>query len=183
MDAGPPTEDKYLKSKAELEDEMAMLLGGRTAEELIFGDPTTGAANDIERVAEIARAMVTEYGMSDQLGPQKLGHKSGEVFLGKDMGHEPNYSDEMAGVIDAEISGLVERAHEQAREILIVHRSVLDRFAEQLIEKETLDGDELDEILQRVTGSSPTEQRFVANTAPNLDPQPAEQMRAEGLDQ
>jgi cell division protease FtsH len=178
-----PTEDKYLKSKAELEDEMAMLLGGRTAEELVFGDPTTGAANDIERVAEIARAMVTEYGMSDQLGPQKLGHKSGEVFLGKEMGHEPNYSDEIAGVIDAEISGLVERAHEQAREILIVHRSVLDWFAEQLIEKETLDGDELDEILQRVTGTSPTEQRFVANTTPNLDPQPADQMRAEGLDQ
>jgi cell division protease FtsH len=89
----------------------------------------------------------------------------------------------MAGVIDDEISGLVERAHEQAREILIVHRSVLDRLSEKLIEQETLDGDELDEILHGVAGSPSTEQRFVANTKPSLDPQPAEQMRAEGLDQ
>ncbi|MEO7129948.1 MAG: ATP-dependent zinc metalloprotease FtsH, partial [Dermatophilaceae bacterium] len=89
-----PTEDKYLHTRSELRDELSMLLGGRTAEELIFGDPTTGAANDIERATEIARAMVTTYGMSDRLGPRKLGEQRGEPFLGRDLGHEPNYSQE-----------------------------------------------------------------------------------------
>ncbi len=135
-----PTEDKYLKSKSELQDELAMLLGGRTAEEMIFNDPTTGAANDIERATAIARAMVTEYGMSDRLGPQQLGNKEGgEVFLGKEMGHEANYSDNVAATIDEEVRSFIDGAHTQARDILTLHRGTLDRLSDALIEHETLD--------------------------------------------
>jgi cell division protease FtsH len=123
-----------------------MLLGGRTAEELIFGDPTTGAADDIERATAIARAMVTEYGMSDSLGPRQLGHKSGEIFLGKEMGHEPNYSEDVASDIDAEVRRLIDEAHTEAAEILSLHRATLDRLADALVEQETLDEDALGEL-------------------------------------
>ncbi|HVF31863.1 MAG TPA: ATP-dependent zinc metalloprotease FtsH [Acidimicrobiales bacterium] len=142
-----PTEDKYLVTRSELRAQLAMLLGGRTAEELIFEDPTTGAQNDIEKCSQIARAMVTEYGMSDLLGPQQLGQKQGEVFLGRDYGHQANYSDEVAARIDAEVRSLIDEAHEEASAILTAHREVLDRLAEQLIEKETLDTPELAEIM------------------------------------
>src|SRR5204862_5343594 len=98
-----PTEDKYLVTRSELRDDLAMLLGGRTAEELIFEDPTTGAQNDIEKATQIARAMVTEYGMSDLRGPQQLGQKHGEVFLGRHFGHQANYSDEVAASIESEV--------------------------------------------------------------------------------
>jgi cell division protease FtsH len=133
-----PTEDKNIKSRSELRDEMAMLMGGRTAEELIFGDPTTGAMNDIERATQIARAMVTQYGMSDALGPQQLGNRTGEPFLGKEMGHEVNYSDEIAAAIDNEIRRMLDDAHVEAREILTLHRPTLDRLAEALVARETL---------------------------------------------
>lgn len=141
-----PTEDKYLKSRSELRDDLAMMLGGRTAEELVFDDPTTGAANDIERVTQVARAMVTEYGMSDRLGPQQLGHKEGEIFLGKEVGHEPNYSDAVAAAIDEEIRVLIDAAHERARQVLSDHRETLDRLSEALIEHETLNDSDLSEI-------------------------------------
>ena len=119
--AGPsrcPLEDKYLHTRSELEDSMAMLLGGRTAEELVFGEITTGASDDIERATDIARGMVTQYGMSDRLGPQQLGKVKGEVFLGRDMGHEADYSDEVAGIVDAEVRALIDNAHDRARAIL-----------------------------------------------------------------
>jgi cell division protease FtsH len=141
-----PTEDKYLKTRSELVDTMTMLLGGRTAEELVFGEPTTGASDDIERCTEVARAMVTTYGMSDRLGPQQLGGKSGEVFLGRDYGHEPTYSDEIAGLIDDEVRRLVDHAHDRARFILVTHREILDRLAASLVEKETLDDGDLAEV-------------------------------------
>jgi cell division protease FtsH len=141
-----PTEDKYLKTRAELIDAMTMLLGGRSAEELVFGQPTTGASDDIERCTEIARAMVTTYGMSDRLGPQQLGSKSGEVFLGKEYGHEATYSDEIAGQIDEEVRRLVDHAHDRARFILVTHRAILDRLAASLVEKETLDDGDLAEV-------------------------------------
>ncbi|MDW3176448.1 MAG: ATP-dependent zinc metalloprotease FtsH [Acidimicrobiia bacterium] len=177
-----PTQDRYLQSRSELTDTMAMLLGGRTAEELIFGDPTTGASDDIDRVATIARSMVTEYGMSEALGPQRLGNKSGEVFLGKDQGHEADYSEDVATQIDSEVRSLVEAAHIEAREILALHRSVLDRLAEGLIEHESLEGDALEAILAEAGGAvenSPAS----ASSHPTIEsPQPAEQMRAEGLD-
>jgi cell division protease FtsH len=145
-----PTEDKNIKSRSELRDEMAMLMGGRTAEELIFGDPTTGATNDIERATQIARAMVTQYGMSDRLGPQQLGNRTGEPFLGKDMGHEVNYSDEMAAAIDNEIRRMLDDAHDEAREILTLHRPTLDRLAEALVARETLTDADLATIWQEL---------------------------------
>ncbi|HEX7096340.1 MAG TPA: AAA family ATPase, partial [Acidimicrobiales bacterium] len=142
-----PTEDRYTRTRSELRDELAFLLGGRTAEELIFGDPTTGAANDIERATQIARAMVTEYGMSEALGPQRLGNGQSEVFLGKDLGHEANYSEEVAAAIDLEVRRLIDEAHHEAREILTLHRPTLDQLADALVERETLEEDELRAIL------------------------------------
>ncbi len=141
-----PIEDKYLKTRSELVDSMTMLLGGRTAEELMFGEPTTGASDDIERCSEIARAMVTTYGMSERLGPQQLGSKSHEVFLGRDYGHEATYSDEVASFIDDEVRRLIDGAHDRARFILTTHRSTLDRLAASLVEKETLDDADLAEV-------------------------------------
>jgi cell division protease FtsH len=135
-----------MKTRSELRDEMAMLMGGRTAEELIFGDPTTGAHDDIRRATEIARAMVTEYGMS-ALGPRQLGRSNGEPFLGKEVGHEPDYSDQVAAAIDAEVSRLLDEAHAEAAEILALHRATLDRLADALVEHETLGDPELREIL------------------------------------
>ncbi len=110
-----PQEDRYLKTRSELRDQLTMLLGGRTAEEVIFGDPTTGAADDIERATQIARAMVTKYGMSERIGLQQLGRTDGEVFLGKEMAHEPDYSDDVAGVIDDEVRVIIDAAHNEAQ--------------------------------------------------------------------
>jgi len=141
-----PIEDKYLKTRGELVDAMTMLLGGRTAEELVFGEPTTGASDDIERCTEIARSMVTSYGMSERLGPQLLRTQSGEVFLGRDYGHESVYSDEVAGLIDREVRELVDGAHGRARAILTTHRAALDRLAAALVERETLDDADLAEV-------------------------------------
>ena len=138
-----PTEDRYLVRRSELTDQLAMALGGRSAEELIFADPTTGAQDDIEKATRIARAMVTEYGMSDQLGPQQLGQREGEVFLGRDINNTPNYSDEVATRIDAEVRRLIDEAHELALAILTKHRATLDELAAALMEHETLDTPDL----------------------------------------
>jgi cell division protease FtsH len=133
-----PIEDKFLMTRQELVDELAMLLGGRVAEELVFGDITTGAQNDLDRATKIARQMVTEYGMSDKLGPLTLGTKQGEVFLGRDFASHPDYSDQVAFEIDTEIRGMIDRAHDEALEILNEHRDRLDVIAGALIEKEEL---------------------------------------------
>jgi len=145
-----PLEDKYLVTRSELSDELAMLLGGRTAEELIFTDPTTGAQNDIERATKIARSMVTEYGMSDVLGPMQFGQHHAEVFLGRDFASQPDYSDEVAAKIDGEVRKLIDRAHETALEILTTYRPVLDQMAQALMEKETLETEEVMGILDAV---------------------------------
>jgi cell division protease FtsH len=142
-----PLEDKFLIAREELIDELAMLLGGRVAEELIFGDITTGAQNDLDRATKIARQMVTEYGMSDRLGPLTLGQKSGEVFLGRDFASHPDYSDQVAFEIDSEIRSLIDQAHDEALEILTEHRERLDRIAEALIEKETVEKEDLIALL------------------------------------
>jgi cell division protease FtsH len=163
-----PENDKYLVTRSELRDQLAMLLGGRTAEELIFHDPTTGAQNDIERASQIARSMVTEYGMSDLLGPQQLGHKNGEVFLGRDIGHQPNYSDEVAARIDEEVRKLIDEAHGEALSILTENRKVLDKLAKALVERETLDTPEVMEILGPV-GKRPSRN---ASTQPAARTQP-----------
>jgi len=142
-----PVEDKYLKTRTELVDSMTMLLGGRTAEEIVFGEPTTGASDDIERCTEIARKMVTAYGMSERLGPQQLGGSSPTAMTGRTDGSgDTTYSDEVAGVIDREVRRLVDGAHERARAILETHRSTLDRLAVALVEKETLDDTDLAEV-------------------------------------
>ena len=135
-----PEKDKVLKSQSEMTDEMAMLLGGRIAEEIIFGEATTGAANDIERVTDIARSMVTIYGMSSNLGLQKFGNGVGELY---NSSTEQNYSDGIAQRIDDEIRQLVDAAAAEAKEVLILHRNVLDRLAAELIEHETLGREEL----------------------------------------
>lgn len=141
-----PVEDRYTHTKSELVDRLAMLLGGRTAEEVVFGEITTGAADDIEKATEIARAMVTSYGMSDNVGPLALGAKQGEIFLGKEYGHEANYSDSVAATIDEEIRELVNNAHDRAEAILTAYRSTLDKLATEMLDKETLGEDELNTV-------------------------------------
>jgi cell division protease FtsH len=143
-----PIEDKFLMTRRELVDELAMLLGGRVAEELVFGDITTGAQNDLDRATKIARQMVTEYGMSDKLGPLTLGQKQGEVFLGRDFASHPDYSDQVAFEIDSEIRDLIDRAHDEALEILTAEGGRLDVIAAALIEKETIEKDELASLLE-----------------------------------
>ncbi|MDQ1444617.1 MAG: cell division protease FtsH, partial [Acidimicrobiaceae bacterium] len=142
-----PLEDRYSYTRRELRDRITVLMGGRTAEELIFEDFTTGAANDIEKATEIARSMVMEYGMSDQLGPLRLGAQNGEVFLGRDFGHQANYSDEVAARIDTEVQAIINASHLDARAILETHRETLDKLAAALMEKETLDTPDLMAIL------------------------------------
>ncbi len=142
-----PEADTYLQTKSQLKDQMSMLLGGRTAEEIIFNDVTTGAADDIEKVTSVARAMVTTFGMSTDMGPVKLGSRNGEVFLGKEVGHEVDYSDAVAAEIDTEVRDLVEHAHDRARLLLERHRDSLDRLANALLEHETLGEAELKELL------------------------------------
>jgi cell division protease FtsH len=143
-----PTEDRYNHSRSMLRDELAMLLGGRTAEEIVFNEITTGASNDIERASKIARSMVTTYGMSDLVGPQQLGDKDAEVFMGRDFGRSTNYSDDVAAVVDGEVSKFIDTAHATAFEILVTHRDVLDAFTKALLEKETLEKSDIDELFK-----------------------------------
>jgi cell division protease FtsH len=145
-----PTEDKFLVSRAEMLDQLAMLLGGRTAEELIFHEPTTGAANDIEKATQIARGMITEYGMSERLGARKFGNGDGEPFLGRDMSHSRDYSEEIASSIDEEIRRLIESAHDEAWEVLVEYRDVLDALVLRLLDKETVSRTEVLEIFAPV---------------------------------
>ena len=146
-----PTEDKYLVSRGELIDQLAMMLGGRVAEELTIGDFTTGAADDISRATATAKDMVTQYGMSAKLGPMTFGQKDSQPFLGKEFGHAPDYSGEVAVEIDREIRALVDEAHDEALEILVANRHVLEELADALMEKETVEKDELAAILDKVT--------------------------------
>lgn len=145
-----PSEDKYSTSRNELLDQLAYMLGGRVAEEIIFHDPTTGASNDIEKATDLARKMVTQYGMSEQVGAIKLGQSSSEVFLGRDMGHQRDYSERIAGVVDAEMRRLIEAAHDEAHEVLIQYRDVLDHLVAELFEHETLNTEQLAEIFAPV---------------------------------
>jgi cell division protease FtsH len=145
-----PEEDKYSQTRAELLDTLAYAMGGRAAEELVFHDPTTGASNDIEKATATARAMVTQYGMSERLGAVKFGEASGEVFMGRDMGHGRDYSEDIAATIDAEVRQLVEQAHHEAWEVLVEYRDVLDEMVLRLLDKETLTKDEVMEVFSPV---------------------------------
>src|SRR5205814_8760925 len=127
-----PEQDKFLMTREQLLDELAMLMGGRVSEAIVAGDVTTGAQNDIERATKVARQMVTEYGMSDLIGPRTLGQKQGEVFLGRDFAAHPDYSPQVAYEIDSEITGLIDRAHDEALDILSEHRAKLDVIAQAL---------------------------------------------------
>jgi cell division protease FtsH len=145
-----PVEDKFLVTRSEMIDELAMLLGGRVAEELWFLDPTTGASNDIEKATQVARKMVCEYGMSDRLGSLVLGTKQENVFLGRDFGHQQDYSEQVAFEIDKEMRRLIDEAHAEAEQILTTYRDVADAMVEALMEKETIGKEELAQILAPV---------------------------------
>lgn len=144
-----PEEDRYLLSKKELEAEIAVLLGGRAAEELIFGQPTSGAADDLRRATELARKMVCEYGMSEKLRNLTLGENHSEIFLGKDLMQIKNYSEDTAKIIDEEIKNIVDKAYNRALTLLKDHEDILKELSKVLIEKETIDGSEIDKFLQK----------------------------------
>ncbi|ADP78392.1 ATP-dependent zinc metalloprotease FtsH [Pseudofrankia inefficax] len=145
-----PLEDKYLSTRSEMLDKLAVLLGGRTAEEVVFHEPTTGASDDIEKATQIARAMVTQYGMSDKLGALKFGAESGEVFLGREVGHQRDYSEAVAGEIDNEVRKLIEAAHDEAWEVLNTYRDELDNLVLRLMDTETLSKDDVLETFATV---------------------------------
>ncbi|ACQ78963.1 ATP-dependent metalloprotease FtsH [Beutenbergia cavernae DSM 12333] len=150
-----PIEDKYSTTRNELLDQLAYAMGGRVAEELVFHDPTTGASNDIEKATATARKMVTQFGMSERVGALRLGQADGEVFLGRDYGHQREYSEEIAGVVDEEVRRLIEAAHDEAWEILTTYRDVLDQLVLELLERETLNHDELAEVFTAITKRDP----------------------------
>ncbi|HVD37588.1 MAG TPA: cell division protein FtsH, partial [Solirubrobacterales bacterium] len=143
-----PTEDKFLTTRAELTDTMAMTLGGRAAEEIVFGEITTGASNDLEKVTETAKQMVMRFGMSERLGPRVFGHDRGQPFLGREFSSEPDYSDEIAREIDDEIRRIVESAHQSAKGLLNERRDDLERVSKLLLERETIDAKEFVALLE-----------------------------------
>jgi len=145
-----PLEDRYTQTRAEILDQLVYALGGRAAEELVFHEPTTGASNDIEKATALARSMVTEYGMSAKLGAVKYGSNDSEPFLGRDYGHQRDYSEEIAAWIDEEVRGLIEAAHDEAWEILVQYRDVLDSLVLELAERETLNKEDLERIMAPV---------------------------------
>jgi cell division protease FtsH len=163
-----PQEDRYLHSKSEFEDKIAGMLGGNVAEKIVFGDITTGASNDIEKATALARAMVTQYGMSEKLGPLTFGKKEEMVFLGREISEQRNYSDEVAAKIDAEVRGIIDRAYDRATDALTTHRAVLDRLAALLIERETIEHEEFEALFEGVVPpreGSPTPRRTVEGEA------------------
>ncbi|CAB4530273.1 unannotated protein [freshwater metagenome] len=145
-----PDEDKYSTTRNQLLDQLAYSLGGRAAEELIFHDPSTGASNDIEKATALARAMVTQYGMTEAIGAIKLGTDSSQPFMGRDYGHQRDYSENVAAVVDGEIRKLIENAHQEAFDILEANRTILDQMVVRLLEVETLNKEEIAEIFAHV---------------------------------
>jgi cell division protease FtsH len=172
-----PSEDRYLHSKSEFEAKIAGMLGGNVSEHLVFGDTTTGSSNDIEKATNLARAMVTQYGMSEKLGPLAFGKKEEMVFLGREISEQRNYSDEVAAKIDAEVREIIDRAYARAKEALTTHREVLDKLAALLVEKETIEHDEFEALFEGVVPPSggPTPKRMTVisdadGAGPELEP-------------
>jgi len=161
-----PLEDKYSVTRNELQDQLAYAMGGRVAEEIVFHDPTTGASNDIEKATGIARKMVTEYGMTTDVGPVKLGSSSGEVFMGRDMGHGRDFSERIAERVDQQVRALIEQAHNEAYEVINANRDILDKLALALLEKETLDHLELADIFSNVKKLPPRPQWLSSDERP-----------------
>ncbi len=164
-----PGEDKFLTSRAELTDTMAMTLGGRAAEEIVFGEITTGASNDLEKVTETAKQMVMRFGMSERLGPRVFGHDRGQPFLGREFSSEPDYSDEIAREIDDEIRRIVESAHQTAKDLLTENRESLDTISKILLKRETIDAEQFIALLD---GKSEDEV-FVDDEEPTPPVEPA----------
>jgi len=191
---GLPSEDRYLQSKTEFEDKIAGMLGGNVAERLMFGDTTTGSSNDIEKATTLARRMVTEFGMSEKLGPLALGKREEMVFLGRDIGEQRNYSDDVARKIDEEVRAIIDSAYIRATEVLTKHKDRLTELAEALIAKETVEAEEFNKMFADLpdprnepggsptpklatplsTGKKPEEEEPPASSqAPEPSPQPA----------
>jgi cell division protease FtsH len=187
---GLPTEDRYLQSKAEFEDKIAGMLGGNASERLIFGDTTTGSSNDIEKATNVARRMVTEFGMSERLGPLAFGKRDELVFLGREIGEQRNYSDDVARQIDEEVRAIIDRAYTRAMDVLTTHKDRLIQLAERLVAEETIEHEEFQAMfadlpdlrqgadaggsirpLHEPAPEPPAEPR--GGTAPNPAPQPA----------
>ncbi|WNM27829.1 ATP-dependent zinc metalloprotease FtsH [Demequina capsici] len=173
-----PAEDRYSKTRNQLLDNLAYAMGGRVAEELIFGDPSTGASNDISQASEIAKQMVTEYGMSEKVGSVRLTGSSGEVFLGRDMGHGREFSERVAAVIDDEVRALMDRAMAEATWALQANREILDRLAAELLEKETLNETELAEIFADVKHIDRRQHWVSGDWAPTEPPAPLPELEA-----
>ena len=161
-----PQEDKFLTTKAELTDNLAMTLGGRAAEEIVFSEITTGASNDLAKVTATAKQMVMRFGMSEKLGPRVFGHDHGQPFLGRDFSAEPDYSDEIAREIDDEIRRIVEAAHQRAKDLLTEHRDSLGTISEILVKRETIEKEEFQALLAGKT----EEEIFGAETPPPPGP-------------
>ena len=166
-----PTEDRYLTTRSALMDELAMTLGGRAAEELVFHEVTTGAANDLERVTATSKQMIMRFGMSEKLGPRVLGRAHDLPFLGRDMGSEPDYSEELAKDIDDEIRRVIEEAHASATEVLRAHMDELHRFAAILIERETIDKDQYERLLAGESEESVFPDEVPEEPEPELEPE------------
>lgn len=145
-----PDEDRYAVTRNQMLDQLAYTMGGRAAEELIFHDPTTGASNDIEKATNLARAMVTQYGMTETLGAIKLGISDSQPFLGRDYGHQRDYSENVAAIVDTEIRLMIENAHQEAFDVLVANRDVLDDLVNELLEKETLNKEEIEAVFIKV---------------------------------
>ncbi len=145
-----PDQEKYSTTRSQMLNQLAYMLGGRAAEELIFHDPTTGASNDIEKATAVARAMVMQYGMTERLGAIKYGKESSEVFMGRDMGHTRDFSEEVAAAIDEEVRAFIEAAHQEAYDLLVANREALDAIVVALMERETLDKGEIEEIFREL---------------------------------
>ena len=150
-----PVEDRYFWTKSQFEDSLAVALAGHVAEEVTFGEITTGASNDIERATKIARRMVTEYGMSKRLGPVALGHKEELIFLGREIAEQKNYSEKIAEEIDNEVRSIIDKAYNVAREMLTAHRDKLQQLAEKLIKDETVEGAALETIFSSPSSPQP----------------------------
>src|SRR5579883_1528034 len=165
-----PTEDRYLWSKPQFEDTLAYALGGHVAELIIFGEVTTGASNDIERVTKIARSMVTEYGMSSRIGPMALGHKEELVFLGRDFGEQRNYSEQTAREVDEEVRTIIQEAFDKAYNILLQNKTRLIMISERLIKEETLEGPLFESLFNQPLNDEPLEGPSVLAGMPGIDP-------------
>ena len=174
---GVPMEDRYLKSKTEFEDQIAGLLAGNASERIVFGDTTTGASNDIEKATDLARRMVTEYGMSEKLGPLSFGKREEMIFLGRDLGEQRNYSDEVAKEIDEEVRAIIDRAYDRAYEVLTTNRERLDRLAAKLVAEETVDSEGFEALFADLPPKTDvrTHGSIVApgNTGPAVEPAPS----------